>query len=78
MRLLLNHLSILGLLEKAGLKPADVTLVNTPPQEMPVALLANSIDAFVGWDPFPIAARATRAGLSRRFDRVLLEDETRL
>ncbi|MFI5341598.1 MAG: ABC transporter substrate-binding protein [Candidatus Methylomirabilales bacterium] len=52
----INHLYILGLLEKAGLKPSDVTLVNTPPQEMPVALLAKGIDAFSGWDPFPIMA----------------------
>jgi sulfonate transport system substrate-binding protein len=52
----INHLYVLGLLEKAGLKPTDVTLVNTPPQEMPVALLAKGIDAFSGWDPWPIAA----------------------
>lgn len=52
----INHLYVLGLLEKAGLKPSDVTLVNTPPQEMPVALLAKGIDALSGWDPFPIMA----------------------
>lgn len=34
----------------------DVTLVNTPPQEMTVALLAKGIDAFSGWDPFPTMA----------------------
>src|SRR6478609_895502 len=27
----INHLYILGLLEKAGLAPTDVTLINTPP-----------------------------------------------
>jgi sulfonate transport system substrate-binding protein len=50
----INHLYILGLLEKAGLKPTDVTLVNTPPPEMTVALLAKGVDAFVAWDPAPV------------------------
>src|SRR5919202_521642 len=35
----INHLYILALLEKAGLTPNDVTLVNTPPPDMTVALL---------------------------------------
>src|SRR5215468_2772243 len=52
----INHLYILGILEKAGLKPEDVTLVNTPPPDMTVALLAKGIDAFAGWDPWPIVA----------------------
>lgn len=52
----INHLYILALLEKAGLAPADVTLVNTPPPDMTVALLARGIDAFAGWDPWPIVA----------------------
>ncbi|QCI67397.1 ABC transporter substrate-binding protein [Phreatobacter stygius] len=52
----INHLYILALLEKAGLAPADVTLVNTPPPDMTVALLARGIDAFSGWDPWPIVA----------------------
>lgn len=50
----INHLYILGLLEKGGLKPTDVTLVNTPPPEMTVALLAKGVDAFVAWDPAPV------------------------
>jgi len=52
----INHLYILAVLEKAGLKPEDVTLVNTPPPDMTVALLAKGIDAFSGWDPWPIIA----------------------
>ena len=50
----INHLYILGLLEKAGLAPTDVTLVNTPPPEMTVALLAKGMDAFACWDPVPV------------------------
>jgi ABC-type nitrate/sulfonate/bicarbonate transport system substrate-binding protein len=52
----INHLYILAILENAGLAPTDVTLINTPPPEMTVALLAKGIDAFVGWDPWPIVA----------------------
>lgn len=50
----INHLYILGLLEKAGLTPTDVTLVNTPPPEMNVALLAKGVDAYACWDPVPV------------------------
>jgi sulfonate transport system substrate-binding protein len=52
----INHLYILAVLERAGLKPEDVTLVNTPPPDMTVALLTKGIDAFSGWDPWPIVA----------------------
>jgi sulfonate transport system substrate-binding protein len=52
----INHLYILALLEKAGLKLDEVTLINTPPPDMTVALLAKGIDAFAGWDPWPIIA----------------------
>ncbi len=52
----INHLYILALLEKGGLRPNDVTLVNTPPPDMTVALLAKGIDAFSAWDPWPIVA----------------------
>ena len=62
----INHLYILALLEKAGLKPDDVTLVNTPPPDMTVALLAKGIDAFSGWDPWPIVAHQGCAGRGSR------------
>jgi sulfonate transport system substrate-binding protein len=52
----INHLYALALIEKAGLTPSDVTLVNTPPPDMTVALLAKGIDAFSAWDPWPIIA----------------------
>ncbi|MDR7419728.1 MAG: NrtA/SsuA/CpmA family ABC transporter substrate-binding protein [Armatimonadota bacterium] len=52
----ISHLYILGILEKAGLTVNDVTLVNTPPGEMPVALRGAAVDAFATWDPFPVIA----------------------
>lgn len=52
----INHLYALALLESAGLTPDDVTMVNTPPPDMTVALLADGIDAFSAWDPWPIVA----------------------
>jgi ABC-type nitrate/sulfonate/bicarbonate transport system substrate-binding protein len=52
----INHLYILALIEKGGLTPQDVTLVNTPPPDMTVALLSKGIDAFSAWDPWPIVA----------------------
>jgi sulfonate transport system substrate-binding protein len=47
----------MALIEKAGLTPNDVTLVNTPPPDMTVALLSKGIDAFSCWDPWPIVAQ---------------------
>jgi len=52
----ISHLYILGILEKAHLAVTDVTLVNTPPAEMPVALRGGAVDAFATWDPFPVIA----------------------
>lgn len=52
----ISHLYILGLLEKNHLAPSDVTLVNTPPADMPVALRGGAVDAFATWDPFPVIA----------------------
>jgi ABC-type nitrate/sulfonate/bicarbonate transport system substrate-binding protein len=61
----INHLYALAVIEKAGLTPADVTLVNTPPPEMTVALLAKGVDAFSGWDPWPIVAQKDVAGATQ-------------
>jgi ABC-type nitrate/sulfonate/bicarbonate transport system substrate-binding protein len=52
----INHLYMLAVLEKAGLGLSDVTLVNTPPPDMTVALLSKGVDAFAAWDPWPIVA----------------------
>lgn len=52
----ISHLYILGVLDRAKLAVGDVTLVNTPPGEMPVALRGGAVDAFATWDPFPVIA----------------------
>jgi ABC-type nitrate/sulfonate/bicarbonate transport system substrate-binding protein len=52
----ISHLYILGILERAGLSVSDLTLVNTPPAEMPVALRGGAVDAFATWDPWPVIA----------------------
>jgi sulfonate transport system substrate-binding protein len=52
----ISHLYILGVLARAGLAVSDVTLVNAPPAEMPVALRGGAVDAFATWDPFPVIA----------------------
>ncbi|MDF2094548.1 ABC transporter substrate-binding protein [Aquibaculum arenosum] len=58
----INHLYVLALIEAGGLEVSDVNLVNTPPPDMTVALLADGIDAFVGWDPWPIMAQTDVPG----------------
>ncbi len=52
----ISHLYILGILAKANLAVNEVTLVNTPPAEMPVALRGGAVDAFATWDPSPLIA----------------------
>lgn len=41
-----------SLLERAGLKKSDVTLVNLRPQDMIAAAASGSIDAYNIWEPF--------------------------
>lgn len=50
----INHLYLLGLLKKAGLKADDVEIVNTEPPDMAVALKTGGIDVAIVWDPYPI------------------------
>ena len=44
----INHLYILALLEKAGLTPQDVTLVNTPPPDMTVVCADDETSVAAG------------------------------
>lgn len=52
----ISHLYILGVLAKAGLAVNEVTLVNAPGPEMPVALRGGAVDAIAFWDPVPLIA----------------------
>jgi NitT/TauT family transport system substrate-binding protein len=46
-----SHLLLLTGLEKAGLKPEDVTIVNTPTNETPQVLASKAVDAIGAWQP---------------------------
>ena len=56
----INHLYALALIEKAGLTPADVTLVNTPPPDMTVALLSKGVTSCGVRPAFSSSASAYR------------------
>ncbi|WP_419992901.1 ABC transporter substrate-binding protein [Streptomyces boninensis] len=58
----INHLYLLGVLDKAGLKTSDVKIVNTEPPDMAVALKTGGIDVAIVWDPFPISITDSVAG----------------
>ncbi|MCL4487740.1 MAG: NrtA/SsuA/CpmA family ABC transporter substrate-binding protein [Chloroflexi bacterium] len=49
----ISQLYLLGVMKQVGLATTDVTVVNTPPADMPVALQTGGVDAIVIWDPFP-------------------------
>jgi NitT/TauT family transport system substrate-binding protein len=46
-----SHLLLLNALEKAGMKEADVTLVNTKTNETPQVLASGDVDAVTTWQP---------------------------
>lgn len=52
----INHLYILGILQDLRIDVEEVTLVNTPPPEMAIALETGAVDALVSWDPIPLLA----------------------
>ena len=47
-----GHYLLLGLLERAGLKPEDVTLRFLNPVDGRVALAAGSVDVWAPWEPY--------------------------
>jgi NitT/TauT family transport system substrate-binding protein len=46
-----EHLLLLTALEKNGMKPEDVTIVNTPTGETPQVLGSKAVDAIGAWQP---------------------------
>lgn len=63
------HYFLVKLLEKHGLKYADVNVVFLPPADARAAFEKGSVDAWVIWDPFAAAAEKT-------LDARLLADAT--
>ena len=55
---LVDHLLLLKALEANGLKQSDVTLVNTPTNEMPQTLASGQVAAVCAW--YPIAGQALK------------------
>src|SRR5690606_22675646 len=63
------HYFLVKLLEKHGLKYADVNVVFLPPADARAAFEKGSVDAWAIWDPFAAAAEKT-------LDARLLADAT--
>lgn len=51
-----GHYLILGLLDRAGLKPSDVTLRFLGPVDGRAALASHSVDAWATWEPYVSSA----------------------
>jgi ABC-type nitrate/sulfonate/bicarbonate transport system substrate-binding protein len=47
-----NQLYTLGILERAGMAPDKVEMINTPPAELAVALQTGGLDAAATWEPW--------------------------
>jgi NitT/TauT family transport system substrate-binding protein len=56
---LVEHLLLLKGLEKVGMRPDDVALVNVPTSETPQALASGQVSAIAAW--YPIAGQARKA-----------------
>jgi NitT/TauT family transport system substrate-binding protein/sulfonate transport system substrate-binding protein len=54
-----------GLLQANGLTPANVTLVNVKPEDLPAALAQKNVDAFAVWEPWPSTAIVKVPGSER-------------
>jgi NitT/TauT family transport system substrate-binding protein len=64
---LVEHLLFLKALEKFGMKPADVTLVNFPTNQTPDALASGQVSAIAAWYPVSAQARKAVAGSKSLF-----------
>ena len=56
---LVEHLMFMKALEKNGMKPGDVELVNFPTNETPQALASGQVSAIAAW--YPVSAQAHKA-----------------
>jgi sulfonate transport system substrate-binding protein len=65
----IGHYLLLRVLEKAGLKPTDVTILYLSPGDAKAALAAGSIDAWATWNPY-VALGVLHGG-----DRVLINGQ---
>ncbi len=62
-RFAVDFLFLRKMLAHENMTPADVTIVEMPPPDMPAALYANAVDAYCTGEPFGAAAQ--RAGYAR-------------
>jgi NitT/TauT family transport system substrate-binding protein len=56
---LVDHLLLRSAMQKAGMKPGDIKIVNTKTNEIPQVLASDDISAAAAWEP--IAGQARRA-----------------
>jgi NitT/TauT family transport system substrate-binding protein len=62
-RFAVDFLFLRKMLARENMTPADITIVEMPPPDMPAALYANAVDAYCTGEPFGAAAQ--RAGYAR-------------
>jgi NitT/TauT family transport system substrate-binding protein len=62
-RFAVDFLFLRKMLAREGMTPADITIIEMPPPDMPAALYADSVDAYCTGEPFGAAAQ--KAGYAR-------------
>jgi len=62
-RFAVDFLFLRKMLAREGMTPADISIIEMPPPDMPAALYANAVDAYCTGEPFGAAAQ--RAGYAR-------------
>jgi NitT/TauT family transport system substrate-binding protein len=62
-RFAVDFLFLRKMLQREGMTPADIEIVEMPPPDMPAALYANAVDAYCTGEPFGAAAQS--AGYAR-------------
>jgi len=62
-RFAVDFLFLRKMLQREGMTPADIQIVEMPPPDMPAALYANAVDAYCTGEPFGAAAQ--KAGYAR-------------